>query len=114
MAAAKTACTHSHFVAAVGVDSDEDCRLASTDRSHYNARTCPDHPPVGDVHMAARVASDLQHVLLHIAVVFLNVSACVGKEVNAKVTETDALSMRVGLKDADRDCYNAAGTDRSK
>jgi hypothetical protein len=61
--------------------------------------------------MAARVASDPQPVFHHIALVFLNVAACVGKEVNAKVTETetDALSMRVGLKSADRDGSNAAG-----
>jgi len=43
---------------------------------------------------------------------FLNAPACAG-EVNAKVTENDALSMRVDLKNADRDSSNAAGTDRS-
>jgi hypothetical protein len=35
------------------------------------------------------------------------------KEVNVKVNETDALSMKVNLKDADRDGPSEAGTDRS-
>jgi len=37
---------------------------------------------------------------------FLNAPACAGKEVNAKVTENDALSMRVDLKNADRSIQN--------
>ncbi len=40
-----------------------------------------------------------------------NAAACAG-EVNAKVTETDSLSMRGDLKN-DRDGSNAAGTDHS-
>jgi hypothetical protein len=108
MAAANaTACRH--FFVAVGVDSDEDCRLAFPGRNRYNGGICPDHLPVGHVHVVARVASDLQPAFLHM--VFLNASACAGKEVNAKETGTDALPMRVVLKNAGRS--NAVRTDRS-
>jgi hypothetical protein len=107
LAANATAC--SYFFVTVGVDSDEDCRLAFPGHNRYNGGVCPDHLPVGHVHVAARVAIDLRPVLLHM--VLLNASACAGKEVSAKVTEIDALPMRVVLKNADRS--NAARTDRS-
>jgi hypothetical protein len=105
-AANATACRD--FFVAVGVGSDEDFRLAFPGRNRCNGGIYPDHLPVGHVRVAARVASDLL-VLLHM--VFLNAYACAGKEVNAKVTGTDALSMRVDLKNAD--LSNAAQTDRS-
>lgn len=107
MAAANaTACRH--LFVAVGVDSDEGCHLAFPDCNRYNGGVFPDRLPVWHVRAAARVASDLQ-VLLHM--VFLNASACAGKEVNAKVTEIDALPVRVVLKNAARS--NVARTDRS-
>jgi hypothetical protein len=108
-AASVMACRH--FFAAVGVDSDKNHRLAFLGRDCHNARICLDHRLVGGARVTARVASD--PALVHTAVVFLNVSAYVGKEENAKVTETDALSMRVNLKDANRDSSDAVGTDRS-
>jgi hypothetical protein len=107
MAAANVMACRNFFV--VGGDSDENYRLAFLGRSHYNAGICHSHPPVGDVRETSRVPSD--PVLVHIVVVFWSVSACVGKEANAKVTETAALSMRVDLKDADSS--DAVGTDRS-
>jgi hypothetical protein len=100
-----------HFF--VAVDSDEeDCCLALVCRSRYNAWVYPNHPPAEDERVVARVAGDLQHVLVHI-VVSLNVYASVNKEVNVKVNETDALSTRAELKDADRDGPSEAETDRS-
>jgi hypothetical protein len=107
MAAANVMVCRHFFV--VGVDSDENYRLAFLGHSHYNARICPNHPPLGDVGETSRVPSD--PVLFQIVVVFWNVSACVGKEVNANATETAALSMTVDLKDADSS--DAVGTDRS-
>ena len=101
------ACNCRHFFVAVGVDSDEHCRLAFPARNRYNGGVCPNpnHLPVGHVCVAARVANDLR-IFLH--TVFLNAYACAGKEVNAKVIGTDALSMRVDLKNA-----GSPKTDRS-
>jgi hypothetical protein len=103
--ATATACRH--FFVAVGVDSEEDCRLAFPGRNRYNGGICPNHLPVGHVRVAARVTIDLWNV------VFLNAYACVGKEVNAKVTGTDVLPMRVDLKNENADHSYAARTDRS-
>ena len=107
-AASVTVCRH--VFAAVGVDSDKNYRLAFLGRSCHNARIRLDHHLVGGVRVTARVAND--PALVQSAVVFLNVSACVGKGENVKVTETDALSMRVNLNDANRDSSDAVATDR--